>query len=208
MTFSSIELMKTSGLMDDIDEASLHVYAGVEVAVWTFTKAAYRLGETVKDAVELNEQTSRARVLVELPAHLETHESLPNALTSAPSSGSPATRQPKRIYAEDYSSFVLSTRDPLDIPSGASTAFQIKLGAKKLPAGRACSAHETSAVAASMTVYSRISVILLDKSASLYPHSPLSTTPIILTVPASAPAYPSTFSVSSPSSPAFPPSSP
>ena len=36
---------------------------GVKVATLTFTKAAYRLGETIGGVVELNEQTSRARVI-------------------------------------------------------------------------------------------------------------------------------------------------
>lgn len=36
---------------------------GVTVAVLTFTKSAYRLGETVTGVVELNERSSRARVL-------------------------------------------------------------------------------------------------------------------------------------------------
>lgn len=36
---------------------------GVKVAVLTFTKSAYRLGETVLGVVELNERFSRARVL-------------------------------------------------------------------------------------------------------------------------------------------------
>lgn len=36
---------------------------GVKVAVLTFTKTAYRLGETVLGVVELNERESRARVL-------------------------------------------------------------------------------------------------------------------------------------------------
>jgi RAB6A-GEF complex partner protein 2 len=36
---------------------------GVRVAVLTFTKPAYRLGETVSGVVELNERTSLARVL-------------------------------------------------------------------------------------------------------------------------------------------------
>ena len=36
---------------------------GVKVAVLTFPKSAYRLGETVVGVVELNERTSRARVL-------------------------------------------------------------------------------------------------------------------------------------------------
>ena len=36
---------------------------GVKVAVLTFTKSAYRLGEPVFGVGELNERTSRARVL-------------------------------------------------------------------------------------------------------------------------------------------------
>ena len=37
--------------------------AGVKVAVLTFTKSAYRLGETVLGVVELNERRGRSRVL-------------------------------------------------------------------------------------------------------------------------------------------------
>lgn len=36
---------------------------GVKVAVLTFSKTAYRLGETVIGVVEVNERTSRSRVL-------------------------------------------------------------------------------------------------------------------------------------------------
>lgn len=36
---------------------------GVKVAVLTFTKSAYRLGETVTGVVELNDRLGRARVL-------------------------------------------------------------------------------------------------------------------------------------------------
>ena len=36
---------------------------GVKVAVLTFSKTAYRLGETVFGVVEVNERTSRSRVL-------------------------------------------------------------------------------------------------------------------------------------------------
>jgi carbamoylphosphate synthase large subunit len=35
----------------------------VKVAVLTFSKTAYRLGETVLGVVEMNERTSRSRVL-------------------------------------------------------------------------------------------------------------------------------------------------
>ena len=36
---------------------------GVKVAVLTFPKSAYRLGETVTGVVEINQRTSRARVV-------------------------------------------------------------------------------------------------------------------------------------------------
>jgi len=36
---------------------------GVKVAVLTFPKSAYRLGDTVTGVVEINERTSRARVI-------------------------------------------------------------------------------------------------------------------------------------------------
>jgi hypothetical protein len=36
---------------------------GINVAVLTFAKSAYRLGETVLGVVELNEREGRARVL-------------------------------------------------------------------------------------------------------------------------------------------------
>jgi len=36
---------------------------GLKVAVLTFTKSAYRLGETVLGVVELNERQGRSRVL-------------------------------------------------------------------------------------------------------------------------------------------------
>ncbi|KAK7464716.1 Golgi membrane exchange factor (Ric1p-Rgp1p) subunit [Stygiomarasmius scandens] len=167
---------------------------GVKVAVLTFTKAAYRLGETVQGIVELNDRTSRARV-VQLSAHLETHESLPTALASPPRSGSPASRQLKRVHAEHYSSFVLSTLRTtfsLDIPSDASAAFQIKVGDEKALSSSRVVSHTTNSAPG-----------LSSSSTSLYPHSPL---PNASTVPASAPAYPSTFPSSPlPQTPAFSP---
>lgn len=36
---------------------------GIKVAVLTFPKSAYRLGETILGVVELNDRPSRARVL-------------------------------------------------------------------------------------------------------------------------------------------------
>ncbi|GBE78543.1 hypothetical protein SCP_0114320 [Sparassis crispa] len=98
---------------------------GVKVAVLTFTKSAYRLGETVLGVVELNERSSRARVL-KLSAMLEAHESLPSAISSPASS-----RQTRRVHAEHHSSFVVSTLRTtfsLDIPPDASPAFQVTIG--------------------------------------------------------------------------------
>lgn len=45
---------------------------GTKVAILTFTKSAYRLGETVLGVVELNARASRARVLK--VRHLQTSE--------------------------------------------------------------------------------------------------------------------------------------
>ncbi|KAJ3996375.1 Rgp1-domain-containing protein [Lentinula boryana] len=106
---------------------------GVKVAVLTFIKSAFRLGETIHGVVELNERQSRARV-VQLSAHLETHESLPYPISTTPNTAA-ATRQLKRVHVEYHSSFVLSTLRTtfaLDIPSDASPAFQIKVGDNNL----------------------------------------------------------------------------
>ncbi|THU82191.1 hypothetical protein K435DRAFT_972062, partial [Dendrothele bispora CBS 962.96] len=67
--------------------------------------------------VELDKRTSRARV-VELPAHLETHGSLPTVLAYTPSSRSLATRQLKCIYAERYSWVLRTLHSVHDIPAG------------------------------------------------------------------------------------------
>ncbi|KAF5376951.1 hypothetical protein D9615_007252 [Tricholomella constricta] len=98
---------------------------GVKVAVLTFTKAAYRLGETVLGVVELNQRTSRARVL-QLSAILEAHESLPSTISPPTSS-----RHLRRVHAEHHSSFTASTirtTFALDIPSDGSPAFQVRVG--------------------------------------------------------------------------------
>jgi len=98
---------------------------GVKVAVLTFTKSAYRLGETILGVVELNERIGRSRVL-KLSASLEAHESLPSSIASSSSS-----RHMRRVHADHHSSFVLSTLRTtfsLDIPSDASPAFQVKVG--------------------------------------------------------------------------------
>ncbi|KAK1217397.1 Golgi membrane exchange factor (Ric1p-Rgp1p) subunit [Marasmius sp. AFHP31] len=95
--------------------------SGVKVAVLTFSKSAFRLGETVLGVVEVNERQSRARVL-KLSAHLETSEVLPSYLS--PTSPSPM----KRLHASHHCNFVLGslrTTFSLDIPSDASPAFQV-----------------------------------------------------------------------------------
>jgi hypothetical protein len=57
----------------------------VKVAVLTFTKSAYRLGETVLGVVELNQRTSRARVLsVCLTSRLLSHQLLNCQLSFRP----------------------------------------------------------------------------------------------------------------------------
>ncbi|KAL4244581.1 Reduced growth phenotype protein 1 [Abortiporus biennis] len=95
---------------------------GVKVAVLTFTKSAYRLGESVLGVVELNDRSSRARVL-KLSALLEAHESLPSCIASSNNS-----RHLRRIHAEQHSSFMgstLRTTFSLDIPPEGSPAFQV-----------------------------------------------------------------------------------
>lgn len=117
---------------------------GVKVAVLTFTKSAYRLGETVLGVVELNERQGRSRVLsVGLPpldvrltipadylpklsAMLESQETLPSQIASAGH-----LRHMRRVHAEHHASLVTSvlrTTFSLDIPSDASPAFQVQLG--------------------------------------------------------------------------------
>ncbi|KXN88037.1 Protein sat1 [Leucoagaricus sp. SymC.cos] len=102
---------------------------GVKVAVLTFTKSAYRLGETVMGVVELNERVGRARVL-QLCAVLEAHETLPNSV--APPQNAKNLRC---AYAEHHASFTLNTLRTtfaLDIPSDASPAFQVNMSDSEL----------------------------------------------------------------------------
>ncbi|KAJ7874672.1 Rgp1-domain-containing protein [Mycena olivaceomarginata] len=102
---------------------------GVTVAVLTFPKSAFRLGETVNGVVEVNWRQGRGRVL-QLTALLEAHESLPSALATPPSS--PATaRYLRRVHAEHHARFVLGTLRlgfALDIPSDGSPAFGVVVG--------------------------------------------------------------------------------
>jgi len=97
---------------------------GVKVAVLTFTKSAYRLGETVLCVVDVNERLGRSRAL-KLSAMLESHEMLPMSLASRSN-----TRLLRRTHAEHHSSLVSSTLRAtfaLDIPPDASPAFQIEV---------------------------------------------------------------------------------
>ncbi|EKM60687.1 uncharacterized protein PHACADRAFT_110305 [Phanerochaete carnosa HHB-10118-sp] len=96
----------------------------VKVAVLTFTKSAYRLGESVLGVVNLNARAGHARVL-KLSAFLESHETLPGCLSSETPS---AAAQTRRVHSESHSSFVgstLRTAFALDIPPDASPAFQV-----------------------------------------------------------------------------------
>ncbi|KAF7299441.1 hypothetical protein MIND_00893900 [Mycena indigotica] len=99
---------------------------GVTVAVLTFPKSAFRLGETVNGVVEINWREGRGRVL-QLTALLEAHESLPSCLASPPSNAGSA-RYLRRVHAEHHARFVLGTLRlgfSLDIPSDGSPAFTI-----------------------------------------------------------------------------------
>ncbi|KAJ6495574.1 Rgp1-domain-containing protein [Mycena vitilis] len=102
---------------------------GVTVAVLTFPKSAFRLGETVNGVVEVNWRQGRGRVL-QLTALLEAHESLPGTLAAPPSSPSTA-RYLRRVHAEHHARFVLGTLRlgfALDIPSDGSPAFGVVVG--------------------------------------------------------------------------------
>ncbi|EJD04560.1 Rgp1-domain-containing protein [Fomitiporia mediterranea MF3/22] len=95
---------------------------GLKVAVLTFTKSAYRLGETIVGIVELNEISSRARVL-KLSAMLEAHETLPSSLDPS----AHGAKKLRKLHAEFHTSLTLSTLRTsfsLDIPSDAAPAFQ------------------------------------------------------------------------------------
>ncbi|KAJ7062366.1 Rgp1-domain-containing protein [Mycena amicta] len=99
---------------------------GVTVAVLTFPKSAFRLGETVNGVVEVNWREGRGRVL-QLTALLEAHESLPTCL-AAPPSNVGAARYLRRVHAEHHARFVLGTLRlgfALDIPSDGSPAFNV-----------------------------------------------------------------------------------
>ncbi|KAI0327316.1 Rgp1-domain-containing protein [Cubamyces sp. BRFM 1775] len=111
---------------------------GIKVAVLTFPKSAYRLGETILGVVETNDRASRARVL-KLSAMLEAHESLPSNIASPTMS-----RHLRRVHAEHHSCFMpatLRTTFSLDIPPDASPAFQTTLDEQFLSASGPVSLH-------------------------------------------------------------------
>ncbi|KAG8951556.1 hypothetical protein FRC04_005842 [Tulasnella sp. 424] len=98
---------------------------GVKVAVLTFVKTAFRLGETVTGVVEFNGLQTRGRVL-KFSAVLETQEMLPPHL--AEPSSQVRSRALKRVHAEHHSAMVIDClRAPfmLDIPSDASPGFRV-----------------------------------------------------------------------------------
>ncbi|KAI5122696.1 hypothetical protein M0805_009749 [Coniferiporia weirii] len=108
---------------------------GVKVAVLTFTKSAYRLGETVVGVAEINERTGRACVL-KLSALLESHETLPSSLT--PPSAPP--KKSRKLHAEYHSALTASTLRTtftLDIPPDAAPAFQCACASPFVPASPA-----------------------------------------------------------------------
>ncbi|KAI0033695.1 hypothetical protein K488DRAFT_77699 [Vararia minispora EC-137] len=130
---------------------------GVKVAVLTFTKAAWRLGETVQGIVEVNDRDGRARVLKADQAH----ESLPSALGTSASEA----KFMRRAYAEDHAavlSCTLRTTFALDIPSDAAPAFSLKLGDGIPPAnGHANDPHLPSPAATRGGVEWKVRVCLL-----------------------------------------------
>ncbi|TFK28374.1 Rgp1-domain-containing protein [Coprinopsis marcescibilis] len=105
---------------------------GVKVAVLTFSKSAYRLGETVLGVVEINERKGRSRV-VQMSARLETHENLPTSIAPSSSANANTKQYLKRTYAEHFSRVLSSTTRTsfsLDIPSDASPEFKVAVVGK------------------------------------------------------------------------------
>ncbi|KAG1746945.1 Rgp1-domain-containing protein [Suillus lakei] len=107
---------------------------GIKVAVLTFTKSAYRLGETVLGVVEINERGGRGKV-ISLSATLETNESLPASLGTPTPNTNTNQSTTRRIHAEHHASFTgstLRTTFALDIPSDACPGFGIVLSSPSL----------------------------------------------------------------------------
>ncbi|KAG8745444.1 hypothetical protein FRC10_007987 [Ceratobasidium sp. 414] len=97
---------------------------GQTVAVVTFVKAAYRLGETVLGAIEFNDTSLEGRVL-KYSATLESTESL------ALHTPAPQTRK----HAEHHAALALGTQRAafsLDIPSDGAPSFALVLKPSEL----------------------------------------------------------------------------
>ncbi|KAH7104289.1 Rgp1-domain-containing protein [Auriculariales sp. MPI-PUGE-AT-0066] len=96
---------------------------GRKVAVLTFVKSAYRLGETILGVVEFNSEQSGPRVL-ELSAMLEAQEEVPASWLV------PESQQPlRRVHAEHHEALVVGssrTSFALNIPSDASPDFSLE----------------------------------------------------------------------------------
>lgn len=134
----------TSSLTDQLIEFLLVSYDiakdGEKVAVLTFIKPAYRLGESVVGAIEFNDPKLRSNVVKvrrvlphgssthrvtrpQFSAMLEAHEALPAILRSG-------GRSSRRVHAEYHASFVghLSRGVfSLDIPPDSTPTFGIVL---------------------------------------------------------------------------------
>ena len=110
---------------------------GVKVAVLTFPKTVYRLGETVLGVVEVNERESRARV-VKVSAMLETHERLPAQRRRSRGRRRRLVRGRgeeasvvRRAHAEAHCAFTMDVRRvtfKLAVPADASPAFCVRVG--------------------------------------------------------------------------------
>ncbi|KAI0307460.1 Rgp1-domain-containing protein [Multifurca ochricompacta] len=110
---------------------------GIKVAVLTFMKSAWRLGETVLGVVELNDREGSARIL-KLSAMLEAHETLPSEIAAPPDARHMSYM--RRVHAEHHASFMpqtLRTTFALDIPSDAAPAFRLSLGGASSEGGLA-----------------------------------------------------------------------
>ncbi|KZW00700.1 Rgp1-domain-containing protein [Exidia glandulosa HHB12029] len=101
---------------------------GRKVAVLTFVKSAYRLGETILGMLEFNQLGSGTRVL-QLSVMLEAHETLPsNWLERADGAPAPGMR---RVHAEHHEALVpcaARAAFALNIPSDAAPEFSLCTG--------------------------------------------------------------------------------
>jgi len=98
-----------------------------KVAVLTFVKSAYRLGETVLGVLDMNTDGAPAKVLA-ISVMLEAHEFLPVTWAAVdPVTG--LARNLRRVHAEHHESlapYTSRTTFGLNIPSDASPEFRIE----------------------------------------------------------------------------------